>query len=110
MNDYGKRIRQLKEYEKIIVTTLDGMNIPNKNYYIDKIKEKYAHHLFCWAAGNCDYALMREEIMYLKMNKQLTAEEKNQYRNRFHQREYWLSLPPVSLLRKLKRKIFGADK
>lgn len=94
VSSYSKRIKQLKEYEDIVLTTISQMSIPNekKLYYLSTVRARYSHTFFSLAIMNGDFLTVKTEYSYLKNNKILYEIEKKQYRKRFFKIEYWLYL------------------
>ena len=90
VNTYEEKIKQIMEYENIILKTLEFMNIPDGNTYIHKIKESYAHRIFNWASGHYDYGLLKKTVRNMKKMKCLSKEEKRIYFNRFFCIEFWI--------------------
>lgn len=100
---YEKRIKQLIEYENILVNTINRMNLPDieKKDYINGIRNRYAHWLFRVAIFNDDFSRATKYYNFLKKEKLLTKNERKIYHNRVKRIDYWLYL---------KNKILGRNK
>jgi glycosyltransferase involved in cell wall biosynthesis len=90
VHGYEKKIKQMLEYEKIILETLKFMKIPEENIFVKQIREIYEHRIFSWANGQQDYPVLAQTVKSMKEIKCLRKEEKKAYAKRFFRIEYWM--------------------
>lgn len=90
VHTYQKKIEQIAEYEKILLKTLDSMNIPEKQSLMENVQIVYAHRMFRWAIGNDDFKIAKQMYKKVKKMDRVTMEEKKKYRRRFLRIEYWI--------------------
>lgn len=91
----NKRIKQLEEYNKIIVETLKKMpNIKgeDRNVALNLVNLRYAHRIFSYSLMNNEFNTAKEYYNILKGYSALTKTEKFNYRKRFLQIEYWIDI------------------
>lgn len=89
----SQRLKQLKEYNKIIVETL--IKMPNimeedRNKAIQQTNLRYAHRIFNYSLICYEYKIAKEFYSILKKFHNLTKKERVNYRKRFLQIEFWL--------------------
>lgn len=104
VKSYEKRIKQIAEYENILVNTVRQINMSesDKEKYINNIKNRYIHKRYLLNLYNGDYPSLKIAYTDLKNNGLLTDFEKRTYCKRFFRLEYWIYLKK-KFLRNIKR-------
>lgn len=89
---YEKKIKQIKEYQNILLNTIGKLNIPEKNKYLNRVNLRYAHRFFAWAMGEFDFEFAKQNYIYLKKHHDLSRQEIKRYKRRVASMEYWIYL------------------